>query len=53
MIYWNQQENPNLDFDKWDYSGVGANTEYDYKYLIRNYFKKTNPNHKEIENIII
>jgi len=53
MIYWNQQENPNLDFDKWDYSGVGANTEYDYKYLIRNYLKKTNLNYKEIENIII
>jgi hypothetical protein len=53
MIYWNQQENPNLDFDKWDYSGVGANTEYDYKYLIRNYLKETNLNHKETENIII
>lgn len=49
MIYWNQQENPNLDFDKWDYSGIGANTEYDFKYLLK-YNRNRN---KNLEDIVI
>ena len=55
MIYWNQQENPNLDFDKWDYSGIGANTEYDFKYSIKTFLKKTNVKNvgNNVENIVI
>ena len=49
MIYWNQQENPNLDFDKWDYSGIGANTEYDFKYLLKYNGNKS----KILEDIVI
>ena len=30
MIYWNEQENPVLDFEKWDYRGVGYNSPEDY-----------------------
>jgi hypothetical protein len=35
MIYWNQQENPNLDFDRWDYSGIGDNTEEAFSFKIK------------------
>ena len=35
MIYWNQEKNPNLDFDKWDYSGIGDNTEEAFSYIVK------------------
>lgn len=46
MIYWNEQENPNLDFDKWDYSGIGANTEEAFQKKIKILFKNDKINKK-------
>lgn len=49
MIYWNQQDNPNLDFDKWDLSGIGENTEEGFKVKVKKKQKEDNKNNIDYE----